>query len=165
MILQNRVVRSSCRGCHGVCQVLVHLEEDRVVRITGDPDSPTSRGYLCPKGAAAAELLYHPDRLKYPLRRAGARGENKWERLSWAEGLYDREFVEKYTFGFDRLAEHVQPFAPEWAEPITRVPAGQIRSAARTLATTKPAAIQWGNGIDTSAFSPLSVSGIVVRVK
>jgi len=50
-------VRSACRGCHGVCQVLVHLEGDRVVKVTGDPDSPTSRGYLCPKGAAAPELL------------------------------------------------------------------------------------------------------------
>ncbi len=67
-----RIVRSSCRGCHGVCQVLVHIEGDRVVKVTGDPDSPTSRGYLCPKGAAAPEMLYHKDRLTHPLRRAGA---------------------------------------------------------------------------------------------
>jgi anaerobic selenocysteine-containing dehydrogenase len=66
------------------------------------------------------------------------------------EDLYDREFVEKYGFGFDRLADHVRPFTPEWAEPITRVPAADARAAARILATTKPAAIQWGNGIDTS---------------
>ncbi len=38
-----------------------------------------------------------------------------------AEELYDHEFVEKYGFGFDRLAGHVRPFTPEWAEPITRV--------------------------------------------
>lgn len=55
-----RMVRTACRGCHGVCQVLVHLDGDRVVKVTGDPDSPTSRGYLCPKGAAAPELLYIP---------------------------------------------------------------------------------------------------------
>lgn len=66
-----RIVRSPCRGCHGVCQVLVHLKGDRVVKVTGDPDSPTSRGYLCPKGSAAPELLYHPDRLTHPLRRVG----------------------------------------------------------------------------------------------
>ena len=82
-----RVVRSSCRGCHGVCQVLVHMEGDRVVRVAGDPDSPTSRGYLCPKGAAAPEILYHKERLTHPLKRAGNRGENKWERISWDEAI------------------------------------------------------------------------------
>ena len=73
--------------CHGVCQVLVHLDGDRVVKVTGDPDSPTSRGYLCPKGAASPELLYHPDRVTHPLRRRGKRGENSWERVSWDEAL------------------------------------------------------------------------------
>lgn len=73
--------------CHGVCQVLVHMEGDRVVKVTGDPDSPTSRGYLCPKGAASPELLYHPDRVLHPLRRKGKRGENNWEQISWDEAL------------------------------------------------------------------------------
>lgn len=53
------VIRSSCRGCHGVCQVLVHLDEGKIVRVSGDPDSPTSRGFICPKGKAAPEMLYH----------------------------------------------------------------------------------------------------------
>lgn len=85
--VNKKVIRSACRGCHGVCQVLVHLEGDRVVKVTGDPDSPISRGYLCPKGAASPELLYHPDRLTYPLRRVGGRGENKWKRIPWEEAL------------------------------------------------------------------------------
>ncbi len=87
MANDKRVIRSACRMCHGVCQVLVHMEGERVVKIAGDPDSPISRGYLCPKGAASAELLYHPDRLTHPLRRAGKRGENKWKRISWEEAL------------------------------------------------------------------------------
>jgi len=87
MSSQLSIVRSACRGCHGVCQVLVHLREGRVVKVTGDPDSPTSRGYLCPKGSAAPELLYHPDRLTHPLRRVGKRGENKWEKVSWEDAL------------------------------------------------------------------------------
>src|SRR5271166_6041908 len=61
------IVRSACRMCHGVCQVLVHVRGGRVVKVTGDPDSPTSRGYICPKGAASPELLYHPDRVTHPL--------------------------------------------------------------------------------------------------
>ena len=78
-----------------VCQVLVHLEGDRVVKVTGDPDSPTSRGYLCPKGSAAPELLYHPDRLLHPLRRVGERGENRWKKVSWEEAL--SEMADKLT--------------------------------------------------------------------
>ncbi|WP_407307681.1 hypothetical protein [Desulfosporosinus sp. SB140] len=58
-----RIVRSSCRMCHGVCRVLVHMEGDKVVRITGDPKSPTSKGYVCPKGMASPELLYHQERV------------------------------------------------------------------------------------------------------
>jgi anaerobic selenocysteine-containing dehydrogenase len=84
---EKRVEQSACRMCHGVCQVLVHMEGDRVVKITGDPDSPTSRGYLCPKGAASPQLLYHPDRITHPLRRTGKRSENKWQRISWDEAL------------------------------------------------------------------------------
>jgi anaerobic selenocysteine-containing dehydrogenase len=67
-----------------------------------------------------------------------------------SEGLYDHEFVEKYGFGFDRLTEHVRSFTPEWAAPITCVNESLIHEAARTFATTKPACIQWGNGIDMS---------------
>ena len=84
---KKRIIRSACRMCHGVCQVLVHMEGERIVKVTGDPDSPTSRGYICPKGAASFELLYHPDRVLHPLRRKGKRGENKWERISWDEAL------------------------------------------------------------------------------
>lgn len=292
--------------CHGVCQVYVHMVGERVVKITGDPESPTSRGYLCPKGAASPELLYHPDRLLYPLRRAGKRGENKWERISWesaldeiaerfgkirsesgseyvallqgtgrpytdftlrfsnafgtpnfvsvahicyfprvfasmvtlgqlpiadvygfggefpdcvviwgcnvtqsgasdgmcggmvqraldkarkvivvdprrigpaekadhwlplrpgtdgalalamihtivSEGLGDREFIDNYTVGYEKLVAHIAPFTPEWAAPITRVKSEDIRAAARTYATSSSACIQWGEAIDASA--------------
>ena len=83
-----RTVRTSCRGCHGVCQVLVHLDADgRPVKITGDPESPTSKGYICPKGAAGIETATHPRRLLHPLRRAGPRGSGRWERISWEEAL------------------------------------------------------------------------------
>src|SRR4030042_1666569 len=82
-----KVVKSACRGCHGVCGVLVHIRDGRVTKVTGDPDCPTNMGYICPKGKASVELLYHPDRLKYPLKRIGERGENKWQRITWDEAL------------------------------------------------------------------------------
>lgn len=301
-----KIVRSSCRGCHGVCQVLVHIQDDRVVKVTGDPESPISRGYICPKGQAAPELLYHPDRVTTPLRRKGKRGENRWTPISWeealsemveefsrikresgpefvaigqgtgrpyteftirfanafgtpnfvgpghvcylprvmasgmtagrlpvadiyglggetpacmliwgcnithsgsadgmcggmleraikkarkvvvidprrigpvkradywlqirpgtdaalalamihtiiGENLFDHEFVDKYTFGFDKLTEHIREFTPEWAEFITLIPADVIRAVARTYATTPPACLQWGNGVDMNS--------------
>ncbi len=79
-----RVIKSSCRGCHGVCQVLVHIDGEKITRVSGDPDSPTGQGFICPKGAAAPEMLYHPDRLKFPLRRSGARGASRKENTDLA---------------------------------------------------------------------------------
>lgn len=79
-----RIVKSSCRGCHGVCQVLVHMDGvGKIVKITGDKESPISRGYICSKGASAAEFLYHPDRLTRPLLRTKERGEGAWDPISW----------------------------------------------------------------------------------
>ncbi len=60
------------------------------------------------------------------------------------EDLWDKEFVEKYTFGFDKLAEHVRDFTPEKAEMISSVPAAEIIRAARIFATTKNACILRG---------------------
>lgn len=64
------------------------------------------------------------------------------------EGLYDQEFVDKWTEGFPELAAHVEAYPPEKVEEITWVPAEQICLAARTYAAAKPAAIQWGNPIE-----------------
>lgn len=86
-VKDEKVYRSICRMCHGVCGVRVHMEDGRVVKVTGDPDHPMSRGYICSKGRASVDYLYHPERLQYPLKRAGAKGDNQWERISWDEAL------------------------------------------------------------------------------
>lgn len=64
------------------------------------------------------------------------------------EGLYDREFVEKWTHGFQELSDHVKEFTPERISEITWVPAHDIQEAARMYARSKPAVIQWGNPIE-----------------
>ncbi len=64
------------------------------------------------------------------------------------EGLYDREFTEKWTHGFPELARHVQTYTPEKVSKITWVESGLIREAARLYARSKPAVIQWGNPIE-----------------
>lgn len=101
-----RVVKSACRMCHGICGVLVHIRNGRVVKVTGDPDCPTSNGYICVKGKASVELLYHPDRLKFPLKRVGARGENRWQRISWDEALdtiAEKLLKFKHEFGAESI--------------------------------------------------------------
>src|SRR5262249_17823088 len=60
------------------------------------------------------------------------------------EGLYDREFVQRHTTGFDALAAHVKTHSPEWAAPITGISAERIVALARLYATTRPAMIVIG---------------------
>ena len=64
------------------------------------------------------------------------------------EGLYDRDFVEHWTHGFEELASHVREYTPEKMSQVTWVPANLIREAARFYAQSRPAAIQWGNPIE-----------------
>ena len=301
MAANAHIYKSVCRSCHGGCGTLMHVEDGRLVRVRGDPDSPLNQGRLCPIGTATLDLVYHPDRLKHPLRRTGPRGSGQWQRISWDEALdeistrllairrefgaesialgtgtgrhhirwvsrfghalgtpnwaepgfaqcfhprvntclltfgdfpvcdftsntkpqcilywghnplnsgpdgetrfnardslahnpkvivvdpretelskradvwlrvrpgvddalglamlnviigeklYDAAFVARWTHGFDALAAHVRKYTPEWAEPITWVPAEKIRAAARLFATTKPAMLEWGCAIE-----------------
>ncbi len=271
------------------------------MKVEGDRESPLNHGRLCPIGTATLDLVYHPDRLKYPMRRVGERGSGQWRRISWDEALdeiserllairdrygpeaialgtgtgrhhirwvsrfghalgtpnwcepgfaqcfhprvntsiltfgdlpvcdytgdvpprcilfwghnplnsgpdgetrfsvrealahkpdvividprqtelakraklwlrvrpgaddalalamlnviigetlYDAPFVRAWTHGFEALAERVKPHTPEWAEPITWVPANEIRAAARLFAQTKPAMLEWGCALE-----------------
>ena len=63
------------------------MDKGRVIKVEGDPENPLNEGVLCSKGLASVEYLYHPDRLQHPLKRAGKRGEGKWQRISWDEAL------------------------------------------------------------------------------
>jgi len=296
-----KILKSVCRSCHGGCGVLLHVAGDRLVKVEGDRDSPLNHGRLCPIGTVTLDLVYHPDRLKYPMRREGPRGAGSWHRIGWdealdeiaekleairrehgpeaialgtgtgrhhirwvsrfghalgtpnwcepgfaqcfhprvntciltfgdfpvsdftggtppacmlfwghnplnsgpdgetrfnvrealdhnpkivvvdpretelsrraevwlqlrpgtddalalamlnviiAEKLYDASFVARWTHGFDALADHVRPYTPEWAEPITWVSAEKIRAAARLFAEIKPAMMEWGCAIE-----------------
>jgi anaerobic selenocysteine-containing dehydrogenase len=82
-----KIYKSSCKMCHGGCGVLVHVIDDDIVKIEGDPDSPLNKGRLCAKGLASLEHLNNPNRLLHPMRRMGERGEGRWERISWDEAL------------------------------------------------------------------------------
>jgi thiosulfate reductase / polysulfide reductase chain A len=132
-----RVLKSTCHGCHGGCSVLLHVENDVLTKIEGDPDGPLNHGAVCPIGYAAKDLVYHPDRLKYPMKRIGPRGSGQWERISWDEALdtiaskvkqYQQEFgPESVVVGMGTGRHHAKwviRFAnvlgtPNWCEPGT----------------------------------------------
>jgi len=82
-----RTIRTMCpMNCHPtLCGMLVHVDDGRVTRVSGDPDNPDSRGFLCVRGQAAPEILDNPRRLLYPMLRA-TRSES-WRRATWDEAL------------------------------------------------------------------------------
>ena len=85
--MEKEIIRTVCEGCMSGCGVMVHKENGKVTKIAGDPDHPQNRGRLCIKGLTYDELLYHPDRIKHPMKRAGERGEGKWIEISWDQAL------------------------------------------------------------------------------
>ena len=82
-----KIVKTNCRACISDCGVLAHVKNGRVVKLEGNPEYPMSKGAMCAKGLSGIAALYHPNRNKYPMQRVGARGENKWKRISWDEAL------------------------------------------------------------------------------
>jgi len=73
-------------NCHPtLCGMLVEVDDGQVTRVTGDPDNPDSRGFLCVRGQAAPEILGNPRRLLYPMLRATRGG--RWRRATWDEAL------------------------------------------------------------------------------
>ncbi len=82
------IIKTYCaRMDHGGCGILAHVENGKITKIEGDPDSPINRGTICAKGLAQIERLNHPDRLLYPMKRMGERGEGKWKPIPWDEAL------------------------------------------------------------------------------
>jgi anaerobic selenocysteine-containing dehydrogenase len=310
-----KIVPTFCSMCGPMmgCGIYCHVKDGRLVGIEGMKESPRNRGKLCPRAYASIQWLYSPDRLMYPLKRTGEKGEGKFEKISWDdaigiiaeklleqkekygpeslailsparrsysdylyrflvvhgspnyghsgicavqrafgysytlgtgrlnpdynhadliiiwganpvysgtpqgglrqilnakergaklvvikpqmqpdaakadmwvpvrpgtdgaltmamlnvvinENLYDKEFVERWCYGFDKLVPHIRQYSPEWAEPITGLPAGQIKELARLYATTEKACIDTGNGFDQVADSNNAVRAVAILI-
>jgi anaerobic selenocysteine-containing dehydrogenase len=81
--------------------MLVYVENGKATKLERDPESVNPRADLCDKAYVGLERAYHPDRLLFPMKRAGVRGEGKWQRISWDEALDTaagkfNEFKESY---------------------------------------------------------------------
>ena len=82
--IRHSVCALDCPDC---CSLLVNVEDGRGSKLRGDPKHPVTRGFLCGKVAQYLEREYSPERLLYPQRRIGAKGEGTFERISWDEAL------------------------------------------------------------------------------
>ena len=83
-----RWMKTRCaRFDHGGCGIRVLIDNGTAVQIEPDREYTKSRGYICAKGMASLERIYHPGRLMRPLLRAGKRGEGSWRQVSWDEAL------------------------------------------------------------------------------
>ena len=100
---QVKLVRTACPAHCGIdaCGILAHLKGDRIVKLEPAqfPDKRDKR--ICLRGLTSLDITYHPDRIKYPMKRVGERGEGKFERISW-DKAYEiilknfKEISEKY---------------------------------------------------------------------
>lgn len=160
------VIRSTCGGggnaCDGACGVLLYVKDGKLRKVEGDPNYPYNQGRLCIKGLSATQMVYHPDRLKHPMKRTGKRGEGKWLQISWEEAFDTittrlKEIREKY--GPESIVYHsgtgrgLSPWtsraiyglgSPNWATP------GYICYFPRILAAATTFGVRFDPWVDYS---------------
>ncbi len=85
---EKKEIRTYCSISKSRCAVICHVQDGKLVEVSKDPEHPNCLN-LCPKGIAAPELVYHPERLKYPLIRTNPKTAEDpgWKRISWDEAL------------------------------------------------------------------------------
>jgi anaerobic selenocysteine-containing dehydrogenase len=87
-IQDSKTIRGACpHDCPDTCSFFVTVENGRAVKIEGAKDHPTTDGFLCTKVNRYLERTYSPQRVLYPMKRAGEKGKGIFERISWDEAL------------------------------------------------------------------------------
>ena len=91
---KEKIISTFCHGCGSAkprCAVLCHVKNGKFVRVEGNPEAFNNWGQgctsLCAKGNTGMQYLYSPNRLTYPMKRAGKKGEGKFQRITWDEAL------------------------------------------------------------------------------
>ena len=84
---QDQWLPTVCGQCPGGCGMMVRVVDGRAVKIDGLPAHPSNRGKTCPKGQNGLQVLYDPDRIQGPMKRAGERGDGEWQAISWDEAI------------------------------------------------------------------------------
>ena len=101
---ENGIFPSVCSlDCPDQCGLLVHNKDGKIVKIEGDPHHPVTKGMICNKVRNFHERIYDKNRLQYPLKRIGKKGEGKFTRISWDEA------IETITSRWKKLIEEAGP--------------------------------------------------------
>ncbi|MHC4842568.1 MAG: molybdopterin-dependent oxidoreductase [Planctomycetota bacterium] len=110
---ERKMIPSACWNCVTRDSMIGFVENGRLVKLEGNPNSIRGRGKICSKGAAGINQLYDPDRILYPMKRVGKRGSGNWKRISWDEALdelsarlkklRDEGHPEKFMFHYGRM--------------------------------------------------------------
>ncbi len=142
---ETKLVRTVCDpNCHASprCGITAHVEKGRIVKIEPGPfPLPEFDRRICAMGMARLEQQYHRDRLRYPLKRAGARGEGKWQRIGWDEA-------------FDFIAARLHAIAGQFGSRSLAFFSGSgasgvlTRGAAQRFAAAIGATAQRAGGVD-----------------
>ncbi len=101
------LVKGWCGPCHQRCGLIINIKNGKAIKVEGDKEHPVSQGFTCARGRTILEHLYHKDRVNYPLKRKGDRGQNEWIKISWQQAL--DEIAEKLAtlkekYGAETLA-------------------------------------------------------------
>ena len=120
-------IPTTCHQCPAGCGVIAYLNGDRLVQILGNPDHPNNMGGICAKGIAGINLVNDPDRLLYPVKRFGPRGQNRWSRITWDEAYQtlstriDRLIKEERTQEFILDLGRQDPILQQFIQAIGEV--------------------------------------------
>lgn len=112
---------TTCEMCKANCPMVASLYKDGAIRLAGNKNNPIHGQALCSRGLAATRILNHPDRLKFPMRRVGGRGQGRWQRISWDDAVQEigrnmrKTFATKggdglALFAGGRSARHIKSF-------------------------------------------------------
>ena len=80
-----KIIKSVCLNCSTVCGIQAYVIDGKLVKIGGNPEDPNNGKSLCAKGQSGPTINTYAERMLYPLKRVGARGEGKWKRITWDE--------------------------------------------------------------------------------
>lgn len=125
-----KIHHRTCHLCEANCGLLISVEGRKVLSIKGDPDNPLSRGHICPKATAVADLQDDPDRLRTPMKRTG----DRWQAIGWDQAFAEIGERTRAILAQDERASALyvgNPNAHNYANILT---SGELRKAIKAKA-------------------------------
>ena len=118
--MEKKTTVNSCAGagCSAGCLHVTHVENGKIVKIEGLTYPDGEQSTICLKAHAGARWPYHPDRLKYPLKRVGNRGQGNWERITWEQALDEiADKIKNIREEYGPASVCIQPLCNSYSPP------------------------------------------------